>query len=135
MKLYIEPKMWGVNDGKEELMVPIREPNTIEGKTRYCEELTPEFLDAFIERAKVFEIINFEPQVIADLVVELPSSEDRANAMMERFCVTRSQALLALNIPMCETPLYFFKDEYYRQIERLKTLRRILQEVRDVKDE
>ena len=59
MKLYIEPKMWGINDGKEELM-----------------ELTREFLDAFIERAKVFEIINFNPQVIADLIVEFPSSEN-----------------------------------------------------------
>lgn len=117
MKLFIEPQMWGMNDGDDDLM-----------------ELTPEFLEAFIERAKVFEIINFEPQVIADLVVEFPSNEDRVNAMMDRFCVTRSQALLALVIPMCETPLYFFKEEYYRQIERMKTLRRILQEVRDVKD-
>lgn len=117
MKLYIEPKMWGMNDEKDELM-----------------ELTPEFLDAFIERAKVFEIINFNPQVIADLVVELPSSEDRGNALMGHFCMTRSQAFLALNIPMCETPLYFFKEEYYRQIERLKKLRQILQDVRSVLD-
>lgn len=133
MKLYIEPKMWGMNDGKEELMVPIREPNTIEGKTRYCEELTPEFLDAFIERAKVFEIINFNPQVIADFIVEFPSSVDRVNAMIARYRVTRSQALLALLLPFQDTPLYFDKEEYYRQIERLKTLRRILQEVHDVK--
>lgn len=118
MKLFIEPQMWGMNDGKEELM-----------------ELTPKLLNDFIENAKVFEIISFTPQVIADLVVEFPSNEDRVNAMMGYFCVTRSQALLALNIPMCEAPLYFFKEEYYRQIERLKTLRRILQEVRDVKDE
>ena len=112
MKLYIEPKMWGMSETEDEMV-----------------ELTTELLDEYIENAKVFEIINFNPQVIADLIVEFPSSEDRVNAMMERFCVTRSQALLALNIPMCETPLYFFKEEYYRQIERLKTLRRILQEV------
>ena len=115
MKLFFEPRMWGMNDGEKELM-----------------ELTPEFLDAFIESAKVFEIINFDQQVIADLVCEFPSNEERANAMTKHYHITRNQACLALNIPLCETPLYFFKEEYYRQIERLKTLQRILQEVRDL---
>ena len=115
MKLFIEPQMWGMDakDGKVEV-------------------LTPEFLDAFIENAKVFETINFDQQVIADLVCEFPSNEERANAMTERYHVTRNQAWLALNIPLCETPLYFFKEEYYHQIERLKALRQILQEVRDL---
>lgn len=117
MKLYIEPKMWGMNDGKEELM-----------------ELTPEFLDAFIERAKVFEIINFEPQVLADLVMEFSSAEECSHALMEWYHVTRDQALLAQRIPLCEAPLYFFKEEYNRQIERLKTLQQIVQEVKEILD-
>ena len=116
MKLFIEPQMWGMSDVDEQ------------------KEITPEFLGDFIERAKVFEKIDFAPQVIADLVMEFPSNEDRINAMTERYSVTRSQALLALHLPMCETPLYLFKEEYYRQIERLKTLRQILQEVHDVLD-
>lgn len=117
MKLYFEPKMWRMNDEDEELL-----------------ELTPEFLDAFIENAKVFENIDFCPQLIADLAVEFPSNEERTNAMMERYDVTRSQAQLALMLPFKYTPLFFDKEEYYRHIERLKTLRQILQEVRDVID-
>lgn len=111
MKLYIEPKMWGIDTGNEELMA-----------------LTPEFLDSFIERAKVFEKINFEPQVLADLVMEFSSAEERTQALMERYHVSRDQALLAQRIPLCEAPLYFFKEEYNRQMERLKCLRQIVQE-------
>ena len=118
MKLYFEPKMWGMCDENEELL-----------------ELMPEFLDTFIENAKVFECINFNPQVIADLVIEYPSNEERTNAMMERYDVTRSQAQIALMLPFKYTPLFFDKEEYCRHIGRLKTLRRILQEVRDVIDE
>lgn len=114
MKLYIEPKMWGKCDEKEELL-----------------ELTPEFLDTFIENAKVFESINFNPQVIADLVIEYPTREEQVGAMVEQYNVSRGQALLALLLPFQDTPLYFDKEEYYRQMERLKTLRQILQEVRD----
>lgn len=118
MKLYFEPKMWGMCDENEELL-----------------ELTPEFLDTFIGNAKVFESINFNPQVIADLAVEFPSNEEHTNAMMERYDVNLSQAQLALMLPFKYTPLFFDKEEYYRHIERLKTLRQILQEVRDVIDE
>ena len=118
MKLFIEPKMWGISVGNEEL-----------------KEMTPEFLNSFIENAKVFEIINFDSQVIANLVMEFPSNKERINAFRERYNVTVDQAKLALEIPLCETPLYFFREEYYRQIERLKTLRQIMQEVHDVIDE
>lgn len=109
--MFIEPKMWGMNDGKEELM-----------------ELTPELLDSFIERAKVFEKINFDPQVLADLVMEFPFDKERTQALMERYHVSRDQALLAQRLPLCESPLYFFKEKYNRQMERLKCLRQIVQE-------
>ena len=116
MKLFIEPKMWGLSEVDEKM------------------ELTPEFLDSFIENAKVFEKINFEPQVLADLVMEFPSDKERTQALMERYHVSRDQALLAQRMPLCEAPLYFFKEEYYRQIERLKLLRQIVQEVKDILD-
>ena len=118
MKLYIESQMWGMYEEGAKL-----------------QELTPEFIDAYIEYAKVFERINFDPQVIADLVCEFPSTKELAQAMVERYNVTKEQALFAILLPFHDTPLYFNKEEYYRHIERLKTLRRILQEVRDVKDE
>ena len=117
MKLYIEPKMWGMSETEDEMV-----------------ELTTELLDEYIENAKVFEIINFNPQVIADLVIKYPSNEERVDAMVERYNVSRNQALLALLLPFQDTPLYLDKEEYHRQIGRLKTLRQILQEVRDVKD-
>lgn len=117
MILYYEPKMWGMCDENEELL-----------------ELTPEFLDTFIENAKVFECINFNPQVIADLVIEYPSREGRVDAMVERYKMSQSQALLALLLPFQDAPLYFNKEEYYRQMDRLKTLRQILQEVRVIID-
>ena len=116
MKLFIEPKMWGLSEVDEKM------------------ELTTELLDSFIERAKVFEKINFEPQVLADLVMEFPSDKERTQALMERYHVSRDQALLAQRMPLCEAPLYFFKEEYYRQIERLKLLRQIVQEVKDILD-
>ncbi|MCR5192423.1 MAG: hypothetical protein K6D59_03875 [Bacteroidales bacterium] len=115
MKLYIESHLAGKYEKGEKL-----------------QELRPEFIDAYIENTKVFEKINFDPQVIADLVVEFPSEENRIKAMMERYQVTRGQTLFAQTLPLCETPLYFSKEEYYHQIERLKTLRQILQEIRDV---
>lgn len=111
MKLYFEPRMWGIDTGNEELMA-----------------LTPEFLDSFIDNAKAFEKINFEPQVLADLVMEFSSAEERTQALMERYHVSRDQALLAQRLPLCESPLYFFKEEYNRQMERLKCLRQIVQE-------
>ena len=116
MKLFIEPKMWGLSEVDEKM------------------ELTTELLDSFIERAKVFEKINFEPQVLADLVMEFPSDKERTQALMERYHVSRDQALLAQRMPLCEAPLYFLKEEYHRQIERLKLLRQIVQEVKDILD-
>ena len=98
------------------------------------QELTPEFIDAYIEYAKVFEKINFDPQVIADLVCEFPTTKELAHAMMDRYNVSKEQALFAILLPFHDTPLYFNKDEYYRHIDRLKKLRQILQEVRDVLD-
>lgn len=117
MKLYIESHLTGMYEVGAKLQV-----------------LTPEFIDAYIEYAKVFEKINFDPQVIADLVCKFSSTKELAQAMIVRYNVTKEQALLAILLPFHDTPLYFNKKEYYRQIERLKTLRRILQEVRDVKD-
>lgn len=98
------------------------------------QELTPEFIDAYIESAKVFEIINFDPQVIADLVCEFHTTKELAQAMMERYNVTEEQALFAILLPFHDTPLYFNKEEYYRHIERLKKLRQILKEVQDILD-
>ena len=117
MKLYIESHLAGMYEVGAKL-----------------QELTPEFIDAYIEWAKVFEKIKFDPQVIADLVCEFPSTKALAQAMIVRYNVTKEQALFAILLPFHDTPLYFNKEEYYRQIERLKTLRRILQEVRDVLD-
>ncbi len=98
------------------------------------QELTPEFIDAYIEYAKVFEKINFDPQVIADLVCEFPATKKLAQAMIERYNVNKEQAFFAILLPFHDTPLYFNKDEYYRHIDRLKKLRQILQEVREVLD-
>lgn len=117
MKLYIESHLSGMYEVGAKL-----------------QELTPEFIDAYIEYAKVFEKINFDPQVIADLVCEFPTTKELAHAMMERYNVSKEQALFAILLPFHDTPLYFNKDEYYRHIDRLKKLRQILQEVRDVLD-
>ena len=117
MKLYIEPKMWGRNTEEEKLM-----------------ELSPKFLETFIKDAKVFEIINFDLQVIADLVCEFSSNEQCILAMMNRYNLTKDQARLAMEIPMCEIPLYLCEEEYHRQIERLKKLLQIVQEINDIQN-
>ena len=108
--------MWGMN-----------------GNDGNLEELTPEFLDTFIKNAKVFNIIDFNPQVIADLVWDYPLDEEkRIQAMMKRYSVTKDQAKLAMTLPLCELPLYMDKEEYLRQIKRLEKLRQIVKEVQDV---
>ena len=115
MKLYAESRFRGLDT-----------PGTV------TEEVTPEFLDKVIESAKGCEKIGFSVQVIADMAVEFPENRGRIKAMMERYHVTREQAIFALQLPFHDAPLYFDKEEYPRQIKRLKTLRRLLQEVQEV---
>lgn len=97
-------------------------------------ELTPDVIGDFLQNAVVFEKIGFSPQVIADLVVKYPTAEERTKELMASYQLTESQATLAQVIPLQEIPLYFDKEEYPRQIERLKTLQRLLQEMQDVLD-
>ena len=115
MKLYAESRFRGLDT-----------PGTV------TEEVTPEFLDKVIESAKGCEKIGFSVQVIADMAVEFPENRGRIKAMMERYHVTREQAIFALQLPFHDVPLCFDKEEYPRQIKRLKTLRRLLQEVQEV---
>ena len=99
------------------------------------EEVTPEFLDMVIESAKGCEKIGFSVQMITDMAVEFPENRERIKAMMKRYHVTREQAIFVLQLPFYDVPLYFDKEEYPRQIKRLKTLRRLLQEVHEVMGE
>lgn len=96
------------------------------------EEMTPEFLDAYIEYSKVFEKIGFDMQVLGDLIAEFPPTNELIHAMMERYNVTWNQAVLALLLPEHDDKLYFNSEEYPRQIERLKQLRQLVQEIQDV---
>ncbi len=115
MKLYAESRFRGLDT-----------PGTV------TEEVTPEFLDKVIESAKGCEKIGFSVQVIADMVVEFPDNRERIKAMMKRYHATREQALFALLLPFHEVPLYFDKDEYSRQIKRLKTLRCLVQDMHEI---
>ena len=117
MKLYAESRFRGLDT-----------PDTV------TEEVTPEFLDKVIESSEVCEKIGFSVQVIADMVVDFPEKTERIKAMMKRYHATREQALFALLLPLHEVPLYFDKDEYSRQIKRLKTLRRLVQDMQEVKE-
>lgn len=96
------------------------------------EEVTQEFLDKVIESSEICEKIGFSVQVIADMVVEFPDNRERIKAMMKRYHATREQALFALLLPFHEVPLYFDKDEYSRQIKRLKTLRCLVQDMHEI---
>ena len=89
-------------------------------------------MDKVIESSEVCEKIGFSVQVIADLVVEFPDNRERVKAMIERYHVTREQALFALLLPFHNVPLYFHKDEYSRQIKLLKTLRRLVQDIQEI---
>ena len=96
------------------------------------EELTPEFIDAYIEYAKGFEKIGFCSEAIAELVGRVTSTEELIRTMMERYNMTCNQALLAILLPEHDDKLYFNREEYPKQIERLKILRRLVQEVQEV---
>ena len=115
MKLYIESQMWGMYEVGAKV-----------------EELTPEFIDAYIEYAKGFEKIGFCSEAIAELVGRVTSTEELIRTMMERYNMTCNQALLAILLPEHDDKLYFNREEYPKQIERLKTLRQLVQEVQDV---
>ena len=115
MKLYIESQVLGMYEVGTKI-----------------EEMTPEFLDAYIEYAKVFEKLGFDMQVLGDLIAEFPPTNELIRAMMERYNVTWNQAVLALLLPEHDDKLYFNREEYPKQIERMKTLRRLVQEVDDV---
>ena len=115
MKLYVDYEVIGVDCKPVETV-----------------ELTPEYLDVIIENTAVFEKIGYSPQVIADLTVNRPDKEvDSVTLMMNKYNVTQSQARFALNLPLKYAPLFFDADECPRQIERIKTLRRMLQEMND----
>ena len=117
MKLYAESRFRGLET-----------PCTV------TEEVTPEFLDKVIESSEICEKVGFSVQVIADMVVDFPDNRERIKAMMKRYHATREQALFALLLPFHEVPLYFDKDEYSRQIKRLKTLRRLVKDMQEVKE-
>ena len=102
-------------------------------ETQYV-ELTPDVIRDFLQNAVAFEKIGFSPQVIADLVVKRPTVDDRINTLKKEYNLTDSQGLLVQTLPFREVPLYFDKHEYYNQVERLKTLQRLLQEMQDVLD-
>ena len=102
-------------------------------KTQYV-EFTPEIIRDFISDASAFEKIGCSPQVIADLVVEYPSMDERTTVLKTKYNLTDRQAILVQTLPFREVPLYFDKHEYTNQVERLKTLQRLLQEMQDVLD-
>ena len=115
MKLYIESQLRGMYEVGAKV-----------------EELTPEFIDAYIEYAKGFEKIGFSSEAIAELVGQVTSTKELIHAMMERYNMTRDQALLAILLPEHDNKIYFNREEYTKQIERLKTLRQLVQEVQEV---
>ena len=98
-------------------------------------ELTPEYIDAFIEDIAAVEKLGFSTQPIADLVTAGYADEKSlVTQLMNQYGITDRQALLVARLPFHDVPLYFDKEEYPRQIERLKSMRRILQEMKDVLD-
>lgn len=92
-------------------------------------ELTPEVIRDFLNNVVAFEKIGFSPQVIADLVFKYLTVEERTRELMANYHLADRQAKLVQTIPLQEVPLYFDKEECPRQIERLKTLQRLLQEM------
>ena len=107
----------------------------LEGVEPYYVELTPKVVSDLIRDAVAFEKIGFSTQVIADLVVKRPTVDDRIKALKkEPFHLTERQALLVQTLPLQETPLYFNREEFYKQMERLRTLQHLLQEIQDVLD-
>ncbi len=98
-------------------------------------ELTPEYIDAFIEDIAGVEKLGFSTQPIADLVgAGIADEKSLVGQLMSQYDITDRQALLVVRLPFHDVPLYFDEEEYPRQIERLKTMRRLLQEMKDVLD-
>ncbi len=99
------------------------------------EKLTPEYLDIFINDITAVEKLGFSTQSIANLIAcGYPSEKSLVWQLMNRYGITDRQALLMVNLPSHDILLYFDKKEYPRQIERLKTIRRLLQEMKAVLD-
>lgn len=116
MKLYIDYEACGENG---EPLKPV--------------EITPEYIDALIEKASGIEKIDYSTQVIANITVNWPDKKiGSVQQMMDEYGVSRQQAEFALNIPMKYVPLFFDEEEYPKQIERMSIMRRILQETQDI---
>ena len=96
--------------------------------------LRPLWLETSFKMLSLLRRLVFSPQVIADLVVKRPTVDDRIKTLKKEYNLTDSQGLLVQTLPFREVPLYFDKHEYYNQVERLKTLQRLLQEIQDVLD-
>lgn len=98
-------------------------------------ELTPENIDTFIEDIAAVEKLGFSTQPIADLITAgYPDEKSLVEQLTKRYDITDRQAVLVARLPFHDVPLYFDKEEYPRQIERLKAMRRLLQEMKDVLD-
>lgn len=116
MKLYIDYEACGENG---EPLKPV--------------EITPEYIDALIEKASGIEKIDYSTQVIADITVNRPDKKiGSVQQMMDEYGVSRQQAEFALNIPMKYVPLFYGEEEYPKQIERMTIMRRMLQEIQDI---
>ena len=118
MELYVESRIKGMYEVGTDLA-----------------ELTPEYIDTFIEDIAGVEKLGFSTQPIADLVTAgYPDEKSLVEQLKKQYDMTDRQAMLVARLPFHDVPLYFDKEEYPRQIERLKTLRRLLQEMKDVLD-
>ena len=108
------------------------EANGENGEPLKLVEITPEYIDALIEKASGIEKIDYSTQVIADITVNRPDKKiGSVQQMMDEYGVSQQQAEFALNIPMKYVPLFFDEEEYPKQIERMTVMRRILQETQD----
>ena len=118
MELYVESRIKGMYKVGSEMV-----------------ELTPEYIDTFIEDIAAVEKLGFSTQPIADLVMAgYPDEKSLVKQLIKQYGMTHRQAILVARLPFHDVPLYFDKEEYPRQIERLKSMRRILQEMKDVLD-
>lgn len=118
MELYVESRIKGMYEVGSETV-----------------ELTPEYIDTFVENIAAVEKLGFSTQPIADLITAGHLDEKSlVEQLMKRYGITDRQAVLMVRLPFHDVPLYFDKEEYPRQIERLKTMRRLLQEMKDVLD-
>ena len=90
-------------------------------------ELTPKVVSDLIRDAVVFVKIGFDFQIIVDYVLEYPSEEKRTEALMNDFSLTKRQAMLLQTMSAIEILQYYNKDEFYKQMKRLKNLRCLLE--------